>query len=635
MFRANSANLNDNCKVLSFLPTRGQATQVNERNKSRESATTGKLRIGNDWSAIEIIALSQSNPLKALAEFVENSIDAGAKNITITRGKEKREPYITVLDDGEGIPKNKDGIPDFHYVATHICDSVKRRLKVKGQSSVQGEFGIGLLSFWTLGEELTLTCSGDDDQTYRMSMRKGDTDYHLEKSRALFPTRGTELKIKPLLPGMRQLSGEKIQWYLASELRDRIRKNNIQVTVRDRTARKEFKVRPREFSGQLIRELPPTKSIDGDLYIELYLGDSKPERKVGLYRNGTRVLADIVELEGLKTNVWSSGYLEGIVDIPFLNLTPGTRLGVIRDGKFARAWYALRKVEDHLETVIKELQKAEEERASKQLLKSIQKAFREAFLALPPEEYDWFDLKGIGESKKEGKPDDTSTAHEPIFAGDSVAATYQDEPEDDLAQKDFFQYAGPLHSARITPSSCVVKVGESRILRGLARDKAGRTVEHDIQFSWQVIEGAMSLEDEGSEIVTVVAGKEPGLAKIKLTISQQETHCEAVALITMTDSLDTSVDSGSANRAGLPGYTYLHAAGELWRSRYNEEQNLVVINNGHRDFVYASKTRSLKTRYITRLFVKELVLRNFPGLPSDQMLERMIELSLYTEENLK
>ena len=44
---------------------------------------SGKLRIGDDWNAIRIIALSQSNPLKAIAEFVENSIDAQAKTITI------------------------------------------------------------------------------------------------------------------------------------------------------------------------------------------------------------------------------------------------------------------------------------------------------------------------------------------------------------------------------------------------------------------------------------------------------------------------------------------------------------------------------------------------------------------------
>jgi hypothetical protein len=36
-----------------------------------------------------------------------------------------------------------------------------------------------------------------------------------------------------------------------------------------------------------------------------------------------------------------------------------------------------------------------------------------------------------------------------------------------------------------------------------------------------------------------------------------------------------------------------------------------------------------------RLYVKELVLKNFAGLPADQLLERMIELSLYAEEKLK
>jgi hypothetical protein len=35
-----------------------------------------------------------------------------------------------------------------------------------------------------------------------------------------------------------------------------------------------------------------------------------------------------------------------------------------------------------------------------------------------------------------------------------------------------------------------------------------------------------------------------------------------------------------------------------------------------------------------RLFAKELVLRNFRGLPADQLLERMVELSLRTEEHL-
>ena len=92
----------------------------------------GRLRIGNDWNAITIIALSQNNPLKAIAEFVENSIDAKSKTVTIIRGREKGEQYLKIVDDGNGIPQDPDGLPDFRYVATHICDSLKKKLKQEG-----------------------------------------------------------------------------------------------------------------------------------------------------------------------------------------------------------------------------------------------------------------------------------------------------------------------------------------------------------------------------------------------------------------------------------------------------------------------------------------------------------------------
>src|ERR1700684_834300 len=175
------------------------------KSKSKDS---GKLRIGDDWNAIRIIALSQSNPLKAIAEFVENSIDAHAKTITITRGGEHGEHYLAIKDDGDGVPRDGEGLPDFKYVATHICDSVKRRLKADGGGSgLQGEFGIGLLSFWTVGDTLTMTSSGADQKVYQMVMSKGDPRYSVRPRRVLFAERGTELKIKPLLEGIRGLSG--------------------------------------------------------------------------------------------------------------------------------------------------------------------------------------------------------------------------------------------------------------------------------------------------------------------------------------------------------------------------------------------------------------------------------------------
>jgi hypothetical protein len=53
------------------------------------------------------------------------------------------------------------------------------------------------------------------------------------------------------------------------------------------------------------------------------------------------------------------------------------------------------------------------------------------------------------------------------------------------------------------------------------------------------------------------------------------------------------------------------------------------------DFVFATRSRALQLRYLVRLYVKELVLKNLRGLPAEQLLERMIELSLYVEEKLK
>jgi len=267
------------------------------KGKNKDS---GKLRIGDDWNAIRIIALSQSNPLKAIAEFVENSIDARAKTITITRGKEHGAHYLSIKDDGDGVPRDAEGLPDFKYVATHICDSIKRQLKADGTGSgLQGEFGIGLLSFWTVGDSLTMTSTGADQRAYQMTMSKGESRYEVSPRRVLFADKGTELKISPLLEGIRTLIGEKIQWYLASELRDRIRDAQVRVTVIDKLARKQYEVEPRQFEGRLLHQLPAIRTVYGDAYAELYLAEPSETARVALSRAGTRVIEDLATLPGL------------------------------------------------------------------------------------------------------------------------------------------------------------------------------------------------------------------------------------------------------------------------------------------------------------------------------------------------
>ncbi len=173
-----------------------------------------------------------------------------------------------------------------------------------------------------------------------------------------------------------------------------------------------------------------------------------------------------------------------------------------------------------------------------------------------------------------------------------------------------------------------------RTLRAIARDRKRKLIEEKVMFQWEIVEGDGSLSSTGSEIAEYTAAGEPGLVKIKVTATQGEVACDGEGLITVTESLLPERDETSATHQGLPGYTFKKAPGELWRSRYDEDQNVIVVNNGHRDYVFASKNKALKIRYISRLFAKELIIRNFKGIPPDGLLERMIELTLYMEENL-
>jgi hypothetical protein len=608
------------------------------KSKTGDRATrdSGKLRIGDDWNAIRIIALSQSNPLKAIAEFVENSIDAHAKTITITRGKEHGAHYLAIKDDGDGIPRDEEGLPDFKYVATHICDSIKRRLKAEGNGTgLQGEFGIGLLSFWTVGETLSMTSTGTDQKAYQMTMSKGDSRYEVNPKRMLFAEKGTELKISPLLEGIRTLSGEKIQWYLASELRDRIRDSNARVTVIDKLARKQYEVEPRQFEGRLLHQLPPIRTAFGEAYAELYLAEPNETARVALTRVGTRVIEDLSTLPGLEHSPWISRYVQGLIDVPFLNLTPGTRSGIIQDERYAALIEALTPLEAHLKGLIEEQQRAEEEQASQQSLKAIQKAFYEAMLALPREEYDWFDVQG--RARQAGANGATSAASG-IPAGtdweESLPGVSARVPADS-PQRQFFDFAGPLFSVVVSPAASTTPLNETRKFRALPRDRSRRRVTEDLSFTWELVDGEGSLDGVTNQEVGYRAPTVPGLARLKVTVTQREVTVTSEGLITVTDSLESAMAPAVVNTRGLPGYTFERAAGELWRCRFDTERNIIVVNSGHRDFVFATRNRALQLRYLVRLYVKELVLKNFAGLPADQLLERMIELSLYAEEKLK
>ena len=477
---------------------------------TRDDEDSGRLRIGDDWNAISIIALSQSNPLKAVAEFVENSIDAGAKNIVIVRGKEAGQMFLRISDDGGGIPLDENGAPNFKYVATHICDSIKRQLKTQGQTGIQGEFGIGLLSFWTVGEELSIVSASRDGKSFEMRMRRGVPTYRVVKTRRLLPERGAELTIRPLLSGIRHFSGEKLQWYLASELRDRIRTTGVRIRIVDRQTRSEYPVEPRQFSGQLLH-LPAPLPAAGDIYVEIYLADPSDERRIGLYRSGTRVLPSLTDVGEFDRQPWNSRYLEGLVDASFLSISPGTRTGIIHDSALTGLVAALQPVEEALSTVIREQEDAERERASRQTWRSIRRAFQEALLALPDDEYDWFriDIEGKGRARHDAAQPSlplagTATPPGETRVGDADAESEGAAPGEG-SPVEFFEHAGPLFSVRVSPTTSVVAVDQTRPFRAIPRDRSRRPVQQNLTYHWEIIEGGGALSATDDAEVTFTA----------------------------------------------------------------------------------------------------------------------------------
>jgi hypothetical protein len=414
-------------------------------------------------------------------------------------------------------------------------------------------------------------------------------------------------------------------------------------------------VEPRKFQGRLIHKLPETRCPFGDLYFELYFAEPSQENEIGLYKGGTRVLSDISRLDRFSKAPWNSKYLEGMIDAPFLQLTPGTRDGIVLDEAYESFCIALEPVEEALLGLLEEKRKAEEDEASKQILGRVTRAFREAFLHLPSEEYGWLAAKvreprrkgSLGGLASENGSRDIAAASGMGLSENSIGeiaaeadASFGEclsEPIDEEdAQKSFFDYAGPLHKLMVSPASSVIGVGEKKKLKALARDRSGRTIDTGVDYEWRIVDGGGSLEGIDGAYSEYVAPDEPCVASVELRAAQGETTLVASALVTVTAELIRhQAGAGGTTRRGLPGYTYQRAPGELWRSRYDEERSVIVINNAHADFIFASRQAMTKVRYITRLFAKELVLSNFPESDKAELLERMVELTLYAEESLK
>ena len=93
-------------------------------------------------------------------------------------------------------------------------------------------------------------------------------------------------------------------------------------------------------------------------------------------------------------------------------------------------------------------------------------------------------------------------------------------------------------------------------------------------------------------------------------------------------------DADGPSQRGLPSYRLEAEHGQPWRSRYDQRHNEIVINSAHRDFLASRVSPAKHRRYIGKLYAKEVVLSNFPHESPAQALERLVEITLRTEDSL-
>lgn len=651
----------------------------------------GELSIGDEWQAIRLIAGSQVNPRKAVAELIENSIDAGAKHVLVVREKIRRETVLRILDDGRGadhlevggkpvpsddIAANLGGIPK------RICDSIKRKQDAQTRQGVIGEFGIGILGFWAVGDTLLFRSRTARSDTFVLTMEQEKRGFRVEKAREPLEKAGTEVTVRGLRDTTKHvLSGQRLATYLAQELRGRLLESGTEIEIDDRLpGGRKIPVCPLPFSGEPLSDFTEVVTRSGrvanlELYMNFVASSSEPA-EVGLYRRGSRLVANITVLDDFQHEPWTLNILEGKIEYPYLSTSPGTRTGVLTNEDFEELVLALKDIEPTIKKRVEARQKELREERASEHAEFLKNAFKKVFKDLPAE-YDFFKRPkvtprprpAIGPlTKVEVVPDSVA-----IVSGSSWRFTAEPTDENDHAVRKGVTYLWKLSPeiARICDGekkSCEViagnKPGEAELAvevrqeKRCARSKAElKVVERCGQLSSVTVLPrvavvwpghsrnltAICTDNEGIQVSGVTVswccppthGTFSSTAGLKATFqAKSDAPLGAVPIKVIAKEKNKKLEGSatlylvSPQRFGekFPPYILWPEPLSPQRSKWDSDGYQLKVNSEHQDYKRA-KDAGTDLGYIAILFAKELVLMNFgQSAPPSEILERLVEV---------
>jgi len=568
-----------------------------------------KLRLGDEGAAILTIQSTQSDPQKAIAELVENCIDAKAKTINIFRHKHSGNIEIVVEDDGEGVKPGQDGTPDMDRIPTEICKSFKKQLDEHLRDGIQGEFAIGLLGFAAVGENLEMISrTSDCPKAKFLRLKANSLNYDSGNSSEKMDSSGTKVRIWPVHDNIQQrLTAEKLNKYLGEELRERIRQSQVRIFIDDKVGRKvELEVKPQEYKGEKISQISKVGTPTGNIHIRLFVTQQGDKGKVSIYRHGTKVIDDITEIHELNHEPWSTGHLEGMIDSRFINVPPATRKGIVPDEHFAELIEAISSLENQLKDIIEKALEKREQEMSRDLIKSLRDAFQDIMQDLP-NEYNWFNTKGININR----PGSQTKDKEP-----------KPQPKIRIA-------SGPLEYLTITPKVSQIEPNERKRYLVRAWTPDDELIPIGVTFKWIMKPSNLGSIEINNDECFLTAGANEGEIKLGAVATLEN--------ITKQEVVDVLILSKSNKKtpAGFPIPQPIHRPSEKWRSRWDESINTLQYNTGHEDYIRADqKGKKHILRYMGFLYAKQLVFHNFKTSGEDSVMERMIEVISRFEDRI-
>ncbi len=596
---------------------KSQGKPAQRRRRRREAPEkAGKLKPANPFDLIRLLARSQHDPRKAVAELVQNSLDADARHVQITRHRTRGTKLLSIRDDGQGVLPELSRREALTYIATHIGHSRKRDLSVEDRYRLflQGKYGIGLLGFWCVGHGMEIRTKVGDEPALVLRLAEDSPRYEIFKDRRELELSGvwTEVVVRDLHDtASRQLTGRRLADYLAEELRGQLLEREVDLRVVDRLARgradREFPVVPPRFKGIPI-EQPTRLRVPGyrPARVQLhYLPDDDDPCRVALFSGGTLVVEDLSQLPGLDHSPWTAGKLVGMVDFAALDAAPGTRRGVVPNAAARAFASAMPRLERQLVAILASFEQERHREREASLAKQLRRIFSDFGRRMP-----------------------LLTAQS--SAGGSAVATERKTDAAPSNQSELF-LPGPLHSLEILPRDPLAEVHQAHELTAVARDLSGRRLSEGIELEWSLGSGsslALIRPGLGRCSARFEARASAGLVEVLLRgVGVDGGRAEASTTVEICDDLP-------ALRADLvvPDPSPVRAPDEPWRSRMTGGR--WEYNAAHPDYLAVADDDRRRLRYIAALLAKEVVLRGHPRAEIEGILERMLQVIAWVERRM-